>query len=283
MSQSHRHQFRQVEITKIKQLLKDIRGSDRDRQKVLRGQLRRMGFYITDYATDQAGFTPSDVDRLVTRGVIKLMDSPSSGPAPKEKQPSGLLAAKALEHEPQASDQGPGHRRSMEWMGNEIETLEDLLRPGLMALCIGINPALTSVAIGHYYQGRLGQQFFDRLQRAGVASFTRQGWQDDEAFAQGIGFTDIVKRPTARADDVTEGEFSHGKTLLLDKISTYKPRMLIFSFKKSAQALFGPIEGNGIIEGVGVEGVPVFVMPGPYAKRDVVVGKLEELSRSFAG
>ena len=47
--------------------------------------------------------------------------------------------------------------------------------------------------------------------------------------------------------------------------------MLIFSFKKSAQALFGPIEGNGIIEGIGVEGVPVFVMPGPYAKRDVVV------------
>ena len=72
----------------------------------------------------------------------------------------------------------------MEWMGNEIESLEDLLRPDLTALCMGINPAPTSVAIGHYYQGQLGQQFFDRLQKAGIASYTSHGWQDDEAFEQ---------------------------------------------------------------------------------------------------
>lgn len=81
---------------------------------------------------------------------------------------------------------------------------------------------------------------------------------------------------------MTEEEFLYGKTLVSDKISIYKPRMLIFSFKKAAQALFGPIEGNGIIDGVSVEGVPIFVMPGPYAKREVVVQKLEELSRSFS-
>jgi double-stranded uracil-DNA glycosylase len=191
----------------------------------------------------------------------------------------GRMSPKPPEQMPEESAQTAGHRRSMDWMGNEIETLEDLLRPALIALCIGINPAPTSVSIGHYYQGQLGQQFFGRLQKAGVSSFTSQGWQDDEAFDQGIGFTDIVKRPTSRADDVTEREFSYGKALLLDKISNYKPRMLIFSFKKSAQALFGPIEGNGFIEGAGIEGVPVFVMPGPYAKRDEVTNKLEELSR----
>ena len=33
------------------------------------------------------------------------------------------------------------HRVSEKWMGEQIETLEDLLRPGLHAVCIGINPA----------------------------------------------------------------------------------------------------------------------------------------------
>ena len=33
------------------------------------------------------------------------------------------------------------HRVTEEWMGERVETLEDLLRPGLRAICIGINPA----------------------------------------------------------------------------------------------------------------------------------------------
>lgn len=106
MTHSHRNQFTRAEITKIKQLLKDIRASDRDRQKTLRSQLRRLGFYITDYAADQAGFTPSDVDRLISKGVVKLADSPSSGPATKDKQSSGRVIPKSLA---QASELGTGH------------------------------------------------------------------------------------------------------------------------------------------------------------------------------
>jgi hypothetical protein len=71
----HRHSFTTMEIGKIKLLLDEVRRSDRSRQKSLRAQLRRMGFYITDYAADQMGFTSSDVDRLVSRGVIKLLGS----------------------------------------------------------------------------------------------------------------------------------------------------------------------------------------------------------------
>ena len=31
-----------------------------------------------------------------------------------------------------------GHRVTEDWMGTPVETLEDLLRPGLRAVCIGI-------------------------------------------------------------------------------------------------------------------------------------------------
>jgi len=53
-----------------------------------------------------------------------------------------------------------GHRVQVEWMGETVESLEDLLRPGLRIVCVGINPAPVSVAAGHYYQGRLGQGFW---------------------------------------------------------------------------------------------------------------------------
>jgi hypothetical protein len=49
----------------------------------------------------------------------------------------------------------PDHRVVIEWMRESIETLEDLLRPGLDAVCVGINPTPTSVAAGHYYQAAL--------------------------------------------------------------------------------------------------------------------------------
>lgn len=43
------------------------------------------------------------------------------------------------------------HRVVGDWMDKRVETLEDLLRPGLRAVCVGINPAPVSVAAGHYF------------------------------------------------------------------------------------------------------------------------------------
>lgn len=163
-------------------------------------------------------------------------------------------------------------------MGANVETLEDLLAPGLRAICIGINPAPSSVAAAHYYQGRLGQQFYRRIEQAGIVRFSGTDWQDDQAFRQGLGFTDLVKRPTRSADEVAEEELEFGRPLLLQKITTYRPHLLIFSFKKSAQKLVGPVDGNGLIQDVRVENLSLFVMPGPYAKREDVARALGELN-----
>ncbi len=134
------------------------------------------------------------------------------------------------------------HRVTEEWMGEQVETLEDLLRSGLYAVCIGINPAPTSVTAGHYYQGRLGRQFCERLRRAGLLP-RASGWEDDLAFDNGIGFTDIVKRATATASEVRPEEFAHGRGLLRAKMQAVQPRLVIFTFKKTAEVLFGPIAG----------------------------------------
>lgn len=165
-------------------------------------------------------------------------------------------------------------------MGEQVETLEDLLRPGLRAVCVGINPAQSSVAAGHYYQGRLGQGFYARLRRAGLLP-SGSGWEDDLAFANGIGFTDIIKRPTVSAKELRAEEYAYGKSRLVERLEIANPNLVIFTFKKTATILFGGFPGSSFI-GKRIGDADVFVMPGPYAPSAVVQTQLAELTRSVS-
>jgi TDG/mug DNA glycosylase family protein len=163
-------------------------------------------------------------------------------------------------------------------MGEPVETLADLLKPGLRAVCVGINPAPVSVRAGHYYQGRLGQTFFARLRRARLLPIDVHGWEDDVAFANGIGFTDIVKRPTPSEADVRSDEYEYGRPLLARKLQGVRPGLVIFSFKKVAERFFGPFSGNGFVPGLRIGRADVFIMPGPYERRENVQARLTELA-----
>ena len=161
-------------------------------------------------------------------------------------------------------------------MGTEVDTLADLLPSRPRAVCVGINPAPTSVAAGHYYQGRQGQRFFARLVQTGVLEPVTDGFEDDAAVAAGVGFTDVVKRPTRRADEVSSDELRHGRELLESKLLLVGATALIFPFKAAAVALVGRFRGNGWLEEP-FAGCRLFVMPGPYEKRESADSTLAKL------
>jgi double-stranded uracil-DNA glycosylase len=162
-------------------------------------------------------------------------------------------------------------------MGEQVETLEDLLRPRLRAVCVGINPSPVSVAAGHYYQGRSGQRFFARLRDAGVVQHGPSEWEDDAAFSAGIGFTDVIKRPTPNAKGIPAAEFAHGKRLLSEKLRLTRPGWVIFVFKRSAETLLGKFPGNGFVPGLSLGESQVFVMPGPMEALGSANKTLDEL------
>jgi hypothetical protein len=117
------------------------------------------------------------------------------------------------------------------------------------------------------------------LRKAGLLPRS-SGWEDDLAFEHGIGFTDIVKRSTAKAAEVRPAEFEYGRGLLREKVEAASPRLVIFTFKETAEVLLGPIAGNGLIVGRELGGAPIFVMPGPYAARAEVDQRLRELAEA---
>jgi G:T/U-mismatch repair DNA glycosylase len=114
------------------------------------------------------------------------------------------------------------------------------------------------------YQGRAGQRFFARLREAGVIPHGTDGYEDDVALRAVTGFTDIVKRPTASARDVSAEEYAHGRELLEAKLDRFRAELVIFTFKKTVEILFGRFTGNGLIPNLRLVHSDVFVMPGPY-------------------
>lgn len=114
-------------------------------------------------------------------------------------------------------------------------TLCDLIRDGLDVVFVGINPSLYSVAQGHYFARRTNR-FWPCFSRSVLSAAARQALHverlepvHDAALMQhGFGFTDVAKRPSARANELTPAEFSAGVENLLAKLRRHAPRVACF-------------------------------------------------------
>lgn len=194
-------------------------------------------------------------------------------PAP----PSAAVAKPAGRDRPD-----PGHQVEVDWMGDRVTTLDDLLRDGLRAVVVGINPAPTSVAAGHYWQGNTGRTLWRRLRMVGLLPNQFDGYEDDAAFAAGVGFTDVVKRPTARASELTAEELTHGRSVLEEKLAAVEGPLVIFVFKKAATTTLSGFRGNGFLPDLRLGRSEVFIMPGPYESTDTAKVTLSELRERVA-
>jgi TDG/mug DNA glycosylase family protein len=116
-----------------------------------------------------------------------------------------------------------------------LETLPDLLREGLAIVFVGINPSLYSARLGHYF-ARKANRFWPAFSRSALSARARQRLgvellrpeHDAALLDHGFGFTDVVKRPTGNAAELTAGELAAAVPSLLAKLEAFRPRLACF-------------------------------------------------------
>jgi double-stranded uracil-DNA glycosylase len=140
-----------------------------------------------------------------------------------------------------------------------VETLPDLLAPGIELLFVGINPSLYSARAGHYY-ARPGNLFWRCLHESGLTPVRLRPDEDRRVLEWGIGITDCVKRPTVTAAEVARAEFQDGAAGLVRKIGRFRPRIVCFNGLVGYRGAFDPraVLGRQPVE---LEGGVVFVVP----------------------
>ena len=113
--------------------------------------------------------------------------------------------------------------------------MPDLLREDLDLVFIGINPSVYSVEQGHYF-ARKTNRFWPAFSRSVLSLPARlalgvdrlEPIHDAALLDHGIGFSDAVKRPTARADQLSAREFGVGVRHLIWKLEMLRPRIACF-------------------------------------------------------
>src|SRR5438105_1556104 len=105
------------------------------------------------------------------------------------------------------------------------KAVPDLIAPGLRVLFCGINPGLYSAATSHHF-ARPGNRFWPALHGGGFTDRLLQPWEEAELLDLGYGITNVVRRATATADELSEEELIAGGTRLKTKVRKYAPRYL---------------------------------------------------------
>ena len=107
------------------------------------------------------------------------------------------------------------------------ETLPDYLRPGLDIALIGLNPSTRSIQAGHYFANPRNR-FWPALSASGLVGRDVGPSDDASLMDVGIGFTDVVKRPTPQASGLNAADFRRDAPLLREKLLEYQPAIACF-------------------------------------------------------
>jgi len=144
----------------------------------------------------------------------------------------------------------------------------DLLGPDCRLLFVGINPGLWTAATQTHF-AHPGNRFYPALLRAGIID--RQidpaaGMTDaDRAYlvARGIGITNLVRRATARADELITAELLAGGEQLLATVGAVAPRVVAIAGITAYRQAFGVRTARAGQQPEPLAGADLWVVPNP--------------------
>jgi TDG/mug DNA glycosylase family protein len=110
-------------------------------------------------------------------------------------------------------------------MEGDLEPIGDVVAPGLRLLLVGINPGVRSAQLGTHF-AHPANRFWPALHAAGITPEVWGAERQTELLRLGVGITNLVPRPSARADEVTADELREGAAQLTRKVDALTPRVV---------------------------------------------------------
>ena len=152
----------------------------------------------------------------------------------------------------------------------DAEVPDLLPGPGrpLKLLFVGINPGLWTAAVQTHF-ARAGNRFYPALLAAGIIDRpvdASDGMTDEDRDyfrSRGIGITNVVRRATARADELTGDELREGGRLLVETVERARPRvvaLLGITAYRTAFSVRGAVPGK---QPEALAGAELWVVPNP--------------------
>jgi double-stranded uracil-DNA glycosylase len=125
--------------------------------------------------------------------------------------------------------------------GHEVD---DLVGPGLRLLFVGINPGLWTAAVQTHF-AHPTNRFYPALAEAGITDYEidrAAGMSDaDRAhlIGRGVGITNLVRRATARASELSREELREGGERLLRFVADHRPAAVAIAGISAYREAFG--------------------------------------------
>jgi TDG/mug DNA glycosylase family protein len=144
----------------------------------------------------------------------------------------------------------------------------DLIGPGLRLLFVGINPGLWTAAVQTHF-AHPGNRFYPALLRAGIIADPvdpSDGMSDaDRAgfVARGLGITNLVRRASARADDLSAEELRAGGERLVGLVETLRPAVVAIAGITAYRSAFGVRGAQQGRQPGPLGGAELWVVPNP--------------------
>lgn len=154
-----------------------------------------------------------------------------------------------------------------------------MIADDLDVLFCGINPGLYSGAVGHHF-ARPGNRFWPALHRSGFTSRLLGPFEEQELLDHNLGVTNIVRRTTARADELTPDELRRGAQALERKVRKRRPRWLALLGLGAYRVGFGAANALVGQQDHRIGGTRVWLLPNPSGLNAHY--QLDELAACFS-
>lgn len=136
-------------------------------------------------------------------------------------------------------------------------TLPDTVGPNMRLLVCGLNPSLYSAEVGIGF-GRPGNRFWPAAVAAGLVTMPFDPYHASRH--HGIGMTDLVKRPTRRAAELSTDEYKQGLARVERLVRWLQPAAVCFVGLAGWRAVRNRTAEPGV-QAEGLGGRPFYLMP----------------------